>query len=362
MKQSGQKTYKGFRSFAGKARVAFYLSAILPYLVGAYLFIGGKIDISEMILVFAALVLFSMLTGFILLRKSGNQLGLLASETGRITNGKKYDLIHFHEDQELNDIAEHFNAIVGTIHATEKDIREQSVQLMAYARDISRSFKKAKEEELLRNKLSRYVGENLVDKLVNEKGGVPFENEKKEVTVLFVDIRSFTTIAETMAAEDLVAMLNAFFEVMVEIVFVNNGVLDKFVGDQIVAVFGLLTTTDAESDAIKAAVEMQQATEQLMMTWKGQGKITFGIGIGINTGTVLVGNVGSKTRMNYTVMGDCVNVSARLQQLAAAGEIIIGQETYLRTRSRFKVDKRIRVKVKNKAEPLECYRIAIPIL
>ncbi|MFC1820631.1 adenylate/guanylate cyclase domain-containing protein [Thermodesulfobacteriota bacterium] len=362
MKQTEQKTYKGFRSFAGKARVSFYLSAILPYLVCVYLFIDGKIDISEMILFLAALALFSMLAGFMLLRKSGNQLGLLASETGRITNGGKNDLIHLRADKELNDIAEHFNSIVGKMHATESDMREQSVQLMTYARDISRSFKQSKEEERLRNKLSRYVGKDLVDKLVNEKGDVPFENEKKEVTVFFADIRSFTTIAENMAAEDLVAMLNSFFDVMAEVIFANNGVLDKFVGDQIVAVFGLLTTTDAEHNAVKAAVEMQRATEQLMMTWKEQGKITFGIGIGINTGTALVGNVGSRTRMDYTVMGDCVNVSARFQQLAKAGEIFIGQETYLRTRSRFKADKRIRVKVKNKAEPLECYRIAIPIL
>jgi adenylate cyclase len=179
------------------------------------------------------------------------------------------------------------------------------------------------------------------------------------VTVLFADIRSFTAIAERMAAEDLVAMLNSFFDVMADIIFANNGVLDKFVGDQIVAVFGLLTTTDAERNAVKASIEMQRATEQLMMTWKEQGKITFGIGIGINTGTVLVGNVGSRTRMDYTVMGDCVNVSARLQQLAKAGEIFIGQETYHRTKGRFKTDKRISVTVKNKAEPLECYRIPI---
>nr|MBC8362797.1 adenylate/guanylate cyclase domain-containing protein [Candidatus Desulfatibia profunda] len=362
MKKVGQKTYKGFRSFAGKARVAFYLSAILPYLVGVYLFVDGKIDISEIILLFAALALFSMLTGFMLLRNSGNQLGLLASETGRIRMGETNDSIRIEADQEINDIAEHFNAIVGKMHATESDMREQSVQLMTYARDISRSFKQAKEEERLRNKLSRYVGKNLVDKLVNEKGGVPFENEKKEVTVLFADIRSFTAIAERMAAEDLVTMLNSFFDVMAEIVFANNGVLDKFVGDQIVVVFGLLTTTGAEHDAVKAAVEMQRATGQLMKTWKEQGKIAFGIGIGINTGTVLVGNVGSRTRMDYTVMGDCVNVSARLQQLAKAGEIIIGQETHRRIRRRFKADKRIIVRVKNKAEPLECYRIAIPIL
>jgi class 3 adenylate cyclase len=153
-------------------------------------------------------------------------------------------------------------------------------------------------------------------------------------------------------------MLNAFFDAMAEVIFANNGVLDKFVGDQIVAVFGLLPTTNAEQDAIKAAVEMQFATGKLMQSWQKEGKTTFGIGIGINTGIVLVGNVGSKTQMDYTVIGDCVNISARLQQLAGAGEIIIGDKTYQRSKGMFKVDKRITARVKNKAEPLECYTIS----
>jgi class 3 adenylate cyclase len=357
-KETRNSKYSGFQTFAGKTRVAFCLSAVLPYLVAIYLFVANKIGISEMILLFGVLALFSMLTGLMLIRKSGDQLGLLARETGRIRTGERNGSINIQADQELTDIAEHFNAIIDKMNIGEREMREQSVQLMVYARDLSRSFKLAREEERLRGKISRYVGKNLVDKLISEKGNVPFENEKKEATILFADIRSFTAIAERMEAEDLVAMLNAFFDAMAEVIFANNGVLDKFVGDQIVAVFGLLPTTNAEQDAIKAAVEMQFATGKLMQSWQKEGKTTFGIGIGINTGIVLVGNVGSKTQMDYTVIGDCVNISARLQQLAGAGEIIIGDKTYQRSKGMFKVDKRITARVKNKAEPLECYTIS----
>lgn len=339
--------------------MAFAMAAVIPYLVGVYLFVTERIELSEMILLFASLALFAMLTGFMLLRQSGDQLVLLASETGSVRIGEKVDSVHLQADNELNDIAENFNAVAGKMRTFEKDMRDQSVQLMSYARDLSRSHQLAKREERLRNSLSRYVSTNLVDKLVEEKGGELFENEKREVTILFADIRSFTAMAEQMDAEELVATLNSFFEVMTEIVFSNNGVLDKFVGDQLVAVFGLLPAIkNAEHDAIKTAITMQRATQKMMKTREARKKTTFGIGVGVNTGRAIVGNVGSKNRMDYTVMGDCVNVSARLQQLAKAGEIIIGQETYLRTKDRYKANKKIKAKAKNRVQPILCYRIS----
>jgi class 3 adenylate cyclase len=189
-------------------------------------------------------------------------------------------------------------------------IKEQFEKLTIYAKDLSQSYKKSNEEEMLRKRLSRYVGENLVEKLINSNNGAFLENERKEATILFADIRSFTTIVEGMAAEDVVSMLNQFFGVMVDIIFKNNGVLDKFVGDQLMAVFGLLSSHNTVSyDAIKVAIEMQNATEDLMKVRNKQGQITYEIGIGINTGNVIVGNVGSSNRMDYTVIGDTVNIA-----------------------------------------------------
>ena len=250
-----------------------------------------------------------------------------------------------------------FYSVVSKLQDTQSDIKEQSIQLMIYARDISQSYIRTKEEEL-RNRLSRYVGEHLVEKLISSKNGVFIENERREVTILFADIRSFTTITERMEAEDVVSMLNQFFGTMVDIIFKNNGILDKFVGDELMAIFGLIPSDNSAShDAIKAAIEMQDATEELMKVRATEDKETFEIGSGINTGSAIVGNLGSENRMDYTAVGDTVNVAARLQQTAKGGEIIIGEETYDQTQSRFRMQKKGKLRVKNKTEPVMCYNI-----
>ena len=120
--------------------------------------------------------------------------------------------------------ADALNNNIVELKAKNKELKEQSVQLMAYARDLSLSHKKRKEEEELTNRLSRYVGKDLVEKLINTKNGVFFENERKDLTVLFADIRSFTTITESMETEDVVSMLYQYFNIMVDIIFRNNGI------------------------------------------------------------------------------------------------------------------------------------------
>lgn len=311
-----------------------------------------------MIILFSALALFSILIGFFLIRKSAEQLVNLSRETGIIESGEKSEPIRIEADQELKDIAGNFNSMLKKLKEADRGIKEYSVQLMAYARDLSLSYKKTKKEEELRNRLSRYVGENLLKKLIDSKDGVLFENERKEVTILFADIRSFTAIAERMAVEDVISMLNQFFGAMVDIIFRNNGILDKFVGDQLMAVFGLISPGDsAPHDAIKAAIEMQDATEDLMNVRREQEKETFEIGIGINTGSTIVGNVGSENRMDYTVIGNTVNVAGRLQQMAKGGEIIIGEQTYCQVQGRFRAEKRGEISVKNKTDPIVCYNV-----
>ncbi len=193
--------------------------------------------------------------------------------------------------------------------------------------------------------------------MINSKKGRFLENERREVTILFADIRSFTSISERMAAEDVISMLNQFFGIMVDIVFDNNGILDKFVGDQLMAVFGLISPDSSAQDAIKAAVKMQDATENLMNVRDQEGKETFEIGLGISTGKAIVGNVGSKNRMDYTVIGDTVNVAARLEQMSKGGEVVIGEKTFLQTQGHFRMQKRGEMLFKNKTEPVICYNM-----
>jgi class 3 adenylate cyclase len=352
--------YHNYGSFSGKIRVSFLFLSIMPYLIVIYLFVMEKIEATEMMLLFSPLILFSILTGFSIIRRSADQLVRLVGETRLIVEGKKSELVKTtNADYELNEIARHFNSLFNSLQEANREMREQSVQLLSYAKDLSRSYKKAKREETLRNRLTRYVGKNLVDRLMAQKEGEFFENERKKVTVLFADIRSFTSIAEVMQAEELIVMLNEFYDRMVDIIFKNSGVLDKFVGDQIVAVFGLIEIEgDPSSNAIKAALEMQQATESLMKLRAETGKQLFSIGIGINTGYAIVGNIGSRNRMDYTVMGDCVNTAAKIQQVAKGGEIVLGDNTYQENKGKFPIKNSARMALKNKTEPVQCYYVA----
>jgi len=353
-----KSNYQNSKSFLGKTRVVLVLLGIIPFLLVAYLFVYEKIDLTDMVTIFSGLALFSILAGFSLMRRSADQLVNLSVETGSIEAGEKSEPIQIKADQELNDIADHFNSMLKRLNEANMDIKERGIQLMVYARDISQSYKKIKEEEELRNRLSRYVGENLVEKLMSSKDGLFIENERREITVLFADIRSFTSIAESLSAEEVVSMLNEFFSTMVDIIFKNNGILDKFVGDQLMAVFGLVSPDgNAPHDAVKTAMEMQRAMEELMRERSRRDKDTFEIGIGINTGSAIVGNVGSDNRMDYTVIGDSVNIAARFEQMAKGGEIIIGEQTFRQTQGRFRTQEKGEIHVKNKIEPVMCYNV-----
>jgi class 3 adenylate cyclase len=202
------------------------------------------------------------------------------------------------------------------------------------------------------------VGKDLIERLMNSKDEMFLENERREVTILFADIRSFSTISKNMEAEEVVLMLNEFFSIMTEIVFRNNGLLDKFVGDQIMAVFGLAPSeNNGPYDAVKTSIEMQDATEELMKMRSRKGKETFEIGIGINTGSAIVGNVGSENRIDFTVIGDSVNIAARMEKIAKGNEIIIGEEIYRQTHDHFHTQKKKEISVKNMAELVFCHNV-----
>ncbi len=338
--------------------VGFLLMAIIPCLVLVYLLVYGKVTGAQAVLFYAPMVLFLILVGYMLIRKTADQIYYLSQETSLLESGKKTGLIQMQSARELNDIAANFNALLNKLEKMHRKNQEQATQLMVYSRDLALSYQKTKQEEELRNRLSRYVGNNLVEKLVNSRSGALVETERREVTVLFADIRSFTTIAERMSAEDVVLMLNQFFSVMVDIIFKNNGLLDKFVGDQMIAVFGLVEAAgNAPENAIRAAIEMQEATERIMKERKKHQLECFEIGIGINTGQAIIGNIGSSNRLDYTVIGDCVNVAARLEQMAKGGEIIIGEQTFLQNTGYFDIESRGEVYVKNKKEPVVCYNV-----
>jgi len=204
------------------------------------------------------------------------------------------------------------------------------------------------------------VGEDVVEQMILSRKADPLRNERCEATLLFADIRSFTTISEHMSPEEIISMLNEYFNEMVDIIFKYGGILDKFVGDELMAVFRQgEEASEGPMNAVTAAIVMQKRIRDMMEERNARGKQVFEVGIGINTGQVVMGNVGAKNRLDYTVIGDTVNVAARLEQMAEGQEIIVSEDTYKYCREHIPMREKGEITVKNRALPVKCYEVIL---
>jgi adenylate cyclase len=177
------------------------------------------------------------------------------------------------------------------------------------------------------------------------------------VAILFSDVRGFSTLSENMLPEAVVAMLNEYFGEMVDIVFEHGGTLDKFIGDSIMANWGAPVARPDDADrALRAAIEMQREMRAINEK-RGPGETRFEIGIGINWGEVFVGNVGSPRRLEYTVIGDAVNVASRLCSGARAGEIIVSGSLLEQLDSKPEVESLGSVRLRGRANATASYRV-----
>lgn len=331
---------------------------VLPLLFITYLLLYGSFSDRTLWHFVAALALLSILLGFTLLRQSADQLHNLARKTATVDYSPEMSAINLEVEGELQDIATNFNILLDRLNNANRDIQDQSIQLIEYARDLSLSYEKIKQEEEIRKNLCRYISSDLVEELVGSEKGSLLHNQRKTVTVMFADIRSFTALAEQMEPEEVVSMLNQYFSRMVDIVFRYNGMLDKFVGDQLMAVFGHISDEkQGANDAVLAALEMHEAVQELMQIRATQRLLTFKIGIGINTGSAIFAHVGSENRKDYTVIGDAVNTASRLEKFAQGGEIVIGQQTCDHLSGCIQVGRRADLKVKNRSKPVACYKV-----
>ncbi|MCB9744450.1 MAG: adenylate/guanylate cyclase domain-containing protein [Alphaproteobacteria bacterium] len=186
--------------------------------------------------------------------------------------------------------------------------------------------------EAERERLGKYMSKEIVEMVVSQGGELQLGGQRREATVLFSDIRNFTPLAETIEPEAAVRLLNDYFTRMVDIVFRYGGTLDKFLGDGMMVVFGApLDLEDAPTKAVLAAVEMVHEVNRLNAELRAQGfPAEIGIGVGIATGTVVSGNIGSPDRMEYTCIGDTVNYAARLESAnkALQSQIVISEATH----------------------------------
>lgn len=218
--------------------------------------------------------------------------------------------------------------------------------------------KSLRQKEVVQTTLERYVSKPLADKILRRENHLQLGGEEKEVTILFCDIRRFTSLAERLPPAQVVELLNAYFTRMIQVVGDHEGMVDKLMGDSVMALFGAPQSQgDDPLRAVRCAVDMQQAVQRFNQQRACQDLPPLEMGIGINTGPVIAGNIGSATRMEYTVIGDSVNIAARLQGLARPGEILVSEATYRAITGLVVAEPLAPTELKGKRIPVAIYRI-----
>ena len=217
-----------------------------------------------------------------------------------------------------------------------------------------------KEKKMIKGMFSHYLAKSLVDELVANPDKLKLGGDKKELTVFFSDIESFTSISESLEPEVLLENLNEYLSAMTDIVLEHDGMLDKYIGDAIVAVWGApILRDDHAVVACKASLDMQKALTDLRHKWVSEGKPAFKARIGLNTGSMTIGNVGSHQRLSYTVIGDMVNLASRLEEINKqyGTYLMISEFTYNAVEGSFQVRELDMIRVKGKLEPVRVYEL-----
>jgi adenylate cyclase len=236
-------------------------------------------------------------------------------------------------------------------------LKEIAMEEASHEATLRSRLRLYQERHVLRDTFSRYVSPELCEEILKNPGVLALGGRRQQVTVLFADIRNFTSLSESMAPEAVVEVLNSYFTEMVDQVFKYQGTLDKFVGDALMAVFGVpLPIPQAATQAVKCALAMQRHLKQMQAA--GLTPIQ-GMRIGINTGDAIVGNIGSTKRMDFTVVGDVVNVAARLQELAKEleADTLISEATFRELEGRFQAIPEPATVLRGRKEPTPIYRL-----
>jgi len=239
-----------------------------------------------------------------------------------------------------------------------QDSKRQPLGVVVVADDIT-------QEQRLMSTLCRYVTREIAEEVLKDQKKLKLGGARRQVSILFSDIRGFTTISESHAPEEMVAFLNDYFTAMIQEIFAEQGTLDKFIGDAVMAVFGApIPRPDDPVRAVRAAIRMRRALRAFNERQKQQGKFTIETGIGICHGDALSGNIGSELRMDYTVIGDSVNLASRLEDLTKRHpyKILVNDVIYEQVKEQFEcvfvgmervTGKNVSVKVYGIPEPVD---------
>jgi adenylate cyclase len=228
----------------------------------------------------------------------------------------------------------------------------------AIAVENARAHERLAREEVARANYSRFLPEYVVKQMLENPDSFKLGGVSQTITILFADIRGFTRISEHAAPEKIVSLLNRYFSAMTDIIFAHGGTLDKYLGDGLMALFGAPTTTPEDaSNALNAAVAMQRRLLGINTELRQEGLQEVGVGIGLHTGDVIVGYIGSERRSEYTAIGDAVNTASRLESNARGGQILISDATAKAARSRYKLHPRDPITVKNREQPVVLWEV-----
>jgi adenylate cyclase len=223
---------------------------------------------------------------------------------------------------------------------------------------VSSGVHDAMERRRIRRSFHQYIGREVADRIYSDDPALA--GQRRTVSVMFTDLRDFTTLSEGMAAEQVAQHLNEYFPMMVEAVQQHRGIINDFIGDAVMAVYGApLDNSEHALDAIRTGLRMQASLDALNAGWQARGLPTLKMGIGIHTGTVFAGNVGSAKRMKYTVVGDAVNVAARVEGLNKElhTTLLITGETYAVVQDHVEVKDCGELKVKGRQQAVKVYEV-----
>ncbi len=221
-----------------------------------------------------------------------------------------------------------------------------------------KAHKRLAREEVARANYSRFMPEYVVKQLLDNPNSFRLGGVNQQVTVLFADIRGFTALSEKEKPEKVVGLLNRYFSVMTEIIFEHGGTLDKYIGDELMALFGAPAATEEDAlNAVKAAVTMQKRVHVLNAELRAEGRGEISVGIGLHTGEATIGYIGSERRSEYTAIGDTVNVASRLQSNASGGQILMSEATAAASGNLIPVNVLDPLTVKNRTQPVSVLEV-----
>jgi adenylate cyclase len=226
------------------------------------------------------------------------------------------------------------------------------------AASFNQMARSLREKEMIKRAFTRYVAREVVDEILKNPERLALKEERRDVTVLFCDMRGFTTMSERLSPEEVVAVLNEFYTLMIDTTFKQDGTLDKFLGDGVMSIFGApILHSDHSIRAVRTALAMQAGVAELSRKRLKDGKDPIAVGIGISAGEAVAGTVGTEDRMEYTVIGDSVNLAARLESNAKPGQILISERTYRNVEGRVNVRPLGALRLKGKEEHVQVYEV-----